>query len=78
VAIKAIFPGARIKFDYENHRGERASRQCVFIGLDYGSNSYYPTDRWLLRGWDISRNDYRSFDLNKIENLEMAWSNQGG
>lgn len=56
-----------LSFPYTNHRGVNETRRVVFLGLDYGSNVFYPEPQWLMRTFDLDRKDYRSFALAKID-----------
>jgi len=68
VAAVPITPlaGQSVEFGYLNHRGETATRQCVVIGPDYGSNEWYPEPQFFLRCIDTERNVIRSFALANI------------
>ena len=54
-------------FVYLNHRNEIAERRVRPYFLEFGSNSdYYPQPQWLLTGYDLTRNETRTFSLSRI------------
>lgn len=69
--MKTFRVGNRLAFTYTNHRNETARREIVFHGMDYGDNVWYPERQWFLRGWDSSRQEYRSFALARINPEEI-------
>ena len=50
---------------YKNWRGEIATRKIVPIAgsLRWGSTEWHPEKQWLLKVWDVERNDYREYAL---------------
>lgn len=66
--INGIYPGAILSFDYTNHRGTTEHRVVTYIGLEFGSNEYYPQPQFLLRCFDPSRGADRSFAIANIRN----------
>lgn len=64
--------GNTLEFDYENYKGNTSHRRVQLIGLDYGSNEWYPEDQWFARCYDFDKKDFRSFALAKINPREVV------
>lgn len=58
--------GSRLSFLYENYKGKTAERDVILLGLNYGSNEWYPEDQWFIHCWDNHKQACRSFALAKI------------
>lgn len=56
-----------IQFEYTNHRGETAIRTIEPTEIYFGSNEYYPEKQWLLRGYDLNKDNFRTFALTKMK-----------
>jgi len=69
--IDAYRIGNRIAFEYINHRGEVNLRRIMVLGLDYGSNEWYPNDQWFIRGFDLDTEADRSFALDRIVGADI-------
>ena len=64
-------PYALYTFDYVNHRGERGTRKVMFLQFHYGVvEPYYPVPTLLFYGHDLDKEEYRSFDALKMENIQ--------
>ncbi len=59
----------QVKILYINHRGETSVRNIVPIEIVFKSTEYHPEVQWLLRAFDIDRNDERHFAFMNIK----AW-----
>lgn len=70
--MKAFKLGSYLEFQYTNHRGETKLRRVLVMGVDFGENEWYPQPQWLLRCWDIERNDWRSFALSNIDTETLS------
>lgn len=74
-----ITPNSLIEFVYTNHEGIREKRYARFLGIDYGSNSWYPERQFFLRCEALDRDGAeRSFAIAKIdgetlEKTKMEW-----
>jgi hypothetical protein len=72
-----LTPQTHINFIYTNHRGVREKREAIFLGVDYGSNSWYPEEQWFLRCKALDRDGAeRSFAINNISDIQktnMIW-----
>jgi hypothetical protein len=74
-----ITPNTRIEFTYLNHEGKLETREATFLGIDYGSNSWYPERQFFLRCKAHDRGGAeRSFAIAKIDGetlrkTDMTW-----
>lgn len=59
----------RIKIVYTNHRGETTVRNIVPIEIVFKTTEYHPEVQWLLRAYDLDRQDERHFACQNIR----AW-----
>lgn len=55
-----------LQFSYTNYKGVTEMRTVMFLGLDYGTNEWYPEPQWFMRCHDQDRDAERCFALNKI------------
>lgn len=69
--IQPFHAGHQISFPYTNHRGETRVRVAEILGVDYGSNEWYPEPQWFLRCTDLEKNVTRSFALARIDPQEI-------
>lgn len=53
-------------FSYKNHRGETRDRKVIPEAVWYGSTEWHPEPQWLLRAWDVEKNDWRDFALKNL------------
>ena len=67
MGILVFRAGQKLRFPYENYRGETSVREVEFIGLDYGENEWYPENQWFMRTYDFGKMAHRSFALAKID-----------
>lgn len=56
-----------IKVIYSNWRGEKATRTIVPLSLYWGKSEWHPQEQWMIRVWDVDRNDYREYAFKDIE-----------
>lgn len=56
-----------IKVQYTNWRGETTMRTIVPIELYWGKTKWHNEAQWLLKVWDIDRNDYREYAFKDIK-----------
>lgn len=54
---------APLAFTYRNWRGETATRSVRPIGVRFGSSQWHRTPQWLLRAFDLNKNEEREFAL---------------
>lgn len=67
-----IKPGQRYVFSYTNYRGVTETRCGLFVGISFGSNEWYPEPTWLMDYYDLDRNDWRSFALERIDTSTLT------
>lgn len=67
-----------LKFTYRNHRGEVGERRVIPNGLVFGSTQWHPEMQWLLRGFDLDRNDDRDFAIFDIIAFVPSKVEEGG
>jgi len=59
--------GETMRFVYRNYRGEISMREVrTPVVTFYGSNDYHPLPQWLVRAYDIEKEDYRDFALSDM------------
>lgn len=51
---------------YVNHRKEYAMRNVLPIAWRHGVNEWYTTPQWLMRAYDMGKQEEREFALNNI------------
>lgn len=59
----------RVKILYTNHRNETTIRDIVPLEIVFKSTEYYQEAQWLLRAYDLDRQDERHYSCQKIK----AW-----
>lgn len=55
-----------VTLDYTNWRGERTLRRVVPLSLLWSATSHHAPDQWLLRCWDLEKEDWRVFAMVNI------------
>ena len=60
-----------VGIEYRNHRGEVDWRRIVPERIWYGSTQWHTTNQWMLRAFDLDKNEVRDFALCDI----TEWSN---
>lgn len=74
-----VTPHTKIEFTYTNHAGKTEHRMCEFLGIDYGSNDWYPEPQFFIRCKADDRDGAeRSFAIAKIKGetfrkTDMTW-----
>lgn len=53
----------KLIFDYENHRGELSERTVIEPQIYFGQTEWHPRPQWLLRAFDLGKNESRDFAL---------------
>ncbi len=56
---------------YKNWKGEVAVRNIIPLSVFYGSNDFHKDVQWLMKVWDMEKQDYRTYALKDI--LEWIW-----
>ena len=60
-----------ITFLYKNWKGKTSYRECVVMGVFYGETEYHKGKQFLLKGFDLDKNEERIYaikDMSEIEN----------
>lgn len=52
---------------YTNWKGETSPRRIIPLQFSYGKTDYHPEEQWLLRVWDLDKQDYRTYALQGIQ-----------
>lgn len=60
------------KIDYTNWKGERTTRLIIPFDIEFGSNEWHQEKQWLLKAFDIEKDDMRTFAMKNIH----SWGNQ--
>lgn len=55
--------GKILRFGYTNHRGEYSLRRVVPEYIWFGITEYHLEEQWLMRAFDIDKEDYRDFAI---------------
>jgi predicted DNA-binding transcriptional regulator YafY len=55
-----------VVFKYTNYKGSVSIRHVIPIDIWYGSTEYHPEEQWLLKAYDIDKQDYRNFSIKEI------------
>lgn len=64
-------PHDKIEFDYINWEGVKGHRKTEIEGLYYGSTVHHKEEQWLLKGFDLDKQDYRIYALKDMKNVKM-------
>lgn len=59
-------PEKYVIIDYTNHAGVRGWRTVMPISVGWGNNKWHPEQQWLMTALDISKDEIRTFAMNKI------------
>jgi hypothetical protein len=65
-----IKPNVMIEFDYVNWKGKVGRRATTITNISYGSNEYHPEEQWLLTGFDHHKEEYRTYAMKGISNVQ--------
>ena len=52
---------------YKNWQGQVGNRKIIPLSTSYGKTEYHKSEQWLLRVWDVDKNDYRTYALRDIQ-----------
>lgn len=58
---------AAITVLYKNWRGETAERKIIPLEVLFDKTEYHPEKQWLLRVYDLDKNDCRDYALRDIQ-----------
>ena len=72
MSVNVFLAGSVLQFDYINHEGKLSTRTVRFEGMDYGENEWYSGRQWFMRCYDLERQAFRSFALNRIHGDDIT------
>lgn len=55
-----------LTFTYRNYKGITSNRKVIPINIYWGSNEYHEGDQWLLKAFDLDKNEIRFFAVRDI------------
>lgn len=55
-----------LKFFYKNWKGEYGYRTVHDPIMWYGSTQYHKEPQWMIKGYDVDKDDIRDFAVNDI------------
>jgi len=58
---------------YKNYRGESGLRKIFPFEIFYGKNEYHKEEQWLMKVWDLDKEDFREYALKDI--IEWKFNN---
>lgn len=58
-----------IEFDYVNWKGEYSPRTVIVDSFFYGSNDWHIEPQWLMKAWDLQKEDFRVFAMKDMSNV---------
>ena len=65
-------PNRAVTFTYTNYKGATSVRTVEPVAVSFGANEWHPKPQWLLFAHDRSRDDLRTFAMDKISNWKEA------
>lgn len=63
---------------YTNYRGELSIRRIVPLRLWFGSNQWHTEPQWLLDGFDLDKQEERTFALKDLQTTGCCLQVKGG
>lgn len=72
--MKSATERSTLEFIYVNHRGEKLRRRAVPLGsgLEFKATAYHPEAQWILRAFDLDKQEVRDFALRDCDFLTLA------
>jgi hypothetical protein len=64
--------GAIIEFDYTYWEGNVAKRKCQVMEVYFGNNEYHQDPQWILRGWDLEKDEMREYAMKDMNNIKRV------
>ena len=52
---------------YKNWRGEIGVRKILPLDIYFGSSEFHKEQQWLMKVWDLDKEDYRTYALKDIQ-----------
>lgn len=66
-----------VSFSYMNHKGLFRRRKVVMLGIYWGTNKWYSTPQWLVKGKDLEKDAIRTFALRNIADVQPIEDTNG-
>lgn len=60
-----------VSVEYTNWKGETGMRKIVPMEITWGATEWHPTEQWLMRVWDLDRNDFRMYAMKDIKRWDV-------
>ncbi len=60
----------KLVFQYTNYKDKTGDRTIVPERIFEGTTEYYKDKQWLISGWCLDRQDYRTFAVNQIKGIK--------
>ena len=55
-----------VSFSYVNYKGVFKRRKAILQAVYWGSNKWHSKDQWLVIGWDLEKQEERTYALKDI------------
>lgn len=62
-------------FEYKNWKGETSMRTVIPSEIWYGHTDYHTNDQWMLKAWDVDKEDTRDFVVKDIISFRSKQKN---
>jgi predicted DNA-binding transcriptional regulator YafY len=59
-----------VTINYTNWKNETALRKIIPVEMWYGKTEWHNEEQWLLKAFDIDKQDYRDFALKDV----LSWT----
>ncbi len=66
---QSLSPQKAIRVIYTNWKGQTQERSIIPIEFVWGSTEWHPHEQWLIKCWDMDRQDYRLYAFKDIEKI---------
>ena len=70
-------PKGTLTVPYTNYKGETSTRNIFPVGVEFQDNNKYHGQTWILKVFDVDKEEYRDFDLVQLleDSYEMGYAN---
>lgn len=58
-----------LKLIYKNYKNDVSERKIIPLEIFFGANEFHKDEQWLIRVWDIDKNDYRTYAFKDIQKI---------
>lgn len=72
IALYTMLPAEKVTFTYTNYRGELSERVVITSAIRFGDSEWHPESQWLMRAWDIEKNEFREFAMRDMKDFRYA------